>query len=357
MRKFSNLAGIVVLAMLLTGGSVFAASPAGQSVTLEANPLQEPEWQVMASAYGGRLLLSDSPEMVPADGIMYQDVVDGDARLFFHHVNATKQNKRMVVLFQNRGTEPATITVYQKGISGPGHNYLAIGKAVQSEYMKGFDISVLKAPARGGVSLVDEVVQPDMLLNGMYDFKTDKPVMVTVLMMPVDANVKKFAAGARVLPADQYRLRGTFEGRDRLFIPEKVYRPGRDGTVALTLADNHIDRYAWGIDATDGSKVQNYGNYGVVYKLYLPSDKEGKISYYLNPRGGVYAGAMGVKYRHAVLAPVDTPADKLVIGEGTEQEAAFIGTYDAGQSLWLTFSPPGASNLPVKLLLVPEEHK
>lgn len=311
----------------------------------------------MASVYGGKLILSDSPEMVSEDGIMYQDVVNGDARLFFHHVNATKQNKRIIVLFQNKGTEPAAITVYQKGISGPGLNYLAIGKAVQTEYMKGLDIHVLKAPAQGAVSLVDEVVQPDMLLNGMYDFKTDKPVMVTVLMMPTNASVKTFAAGAKVLPADQYRLRGTFEGRDRLFIPEKVYRPGQDGPVALTLADNQIDRYAWGIDATDGSKVQNYGNYGVVYKLYLPSEPKGKISCYLNPRGGVYAGSMGVKYRHTVLAPVDTPADKLLIGESTEQEAALIGTYDAGQSLWLTFSPPGASNLPVKLLLVPEEDK
>ncbi len=66
----------------------------------------------------------------------------------------------------------------------------------------------------------------------------------------------------------------------------------------MTLADNKIDDYVAGIDATDGSQVLNYGNYGVVYRLYLPSMSAGGAEFYLNPRGGIYAGVMGVGYRH-----------------------------------------------------------
>ncbi len=355
MKRFTKIAQIVAMSIMLTGGSVVALA-AGQTVSLPLDPLGQPEWQVTASGYGGKLLLSDSPEMVPADGITYQDVVQGDARLFFHHVNDTKIDKRIAVVFRNQGDQPAKITVYQKGISGPGYNYLDIGKAVQTQYMKGLDIQNLTVPAHGQVSLVDTVVKPNMLLNGMFDFTSDQPVLVSVMMLPKDMSIKRFLSQASVLPPDQYRLRGTFDGRDRLFIPGKVYDAAADGPVVLTLADNKIDQYLWGIDATNGSRVQNYGNYGVVYKLFLPSEHADKLSVYLNPRGGEYAGAMGVKYRHVTESPVNTPADRLSIGGRTEDgQASYVGTYDAGQSLWLTFSPPGASNLPVKLLIVPEQ--
>ena len=96
----------------------------------------------------------------------------------------------------------------------------------------------------------------------------------------------------------------------------------------------------------------NYGNYGVVYRLFITGDS-GATAYFLNPRGGAYAGAIGIKYRRQELPPVATPADALAMGDGTVTTLALIGQYEASQSLWLTFSPPGASNLPVRLVLTP----
>jgi hypothetical protein len=198
------------------------------------------------------------------------------------------------------------------------------------------------------------VLKPQMLVTEIYDFQTDQPVTVKVMMLPVDNDERTFAEHATVLPAGKYHLRGTFVGRDRLLVPFKVYDPASDGAVAVTLADNRIDRYLEGIDATDGSKVLNYGNYGVVYKLFLPTADGGDISYYLNPRGGGYAGAIGVKYRHVPQPPVPTPADRLYFGYTNLAELAPLGTFRSGESLWLTFSPPGASNLPVRLVIVPQ---
>lgn len=42
-----------------------------------------PEWEMKSSSLGGTLLLSDSPEMVESDGVLYQDKVEGSVRLFF----------------------------------------------------------------------------------------------------------------------------------------------------------------------------------------------------------------------------------------------------------------------------------
>jgi len=326
--------------------------------TVKLDGLNLPEWAVSTSSSGGKLLLSDSPEIVPDDGIMYQDIITGDTRLFFHHVNGTSKPKKIVVLLENSADKTVQVIVSQYGLGGPSYDYLEVGKKVQFDYLKGDDIYLLDVPGNEAVSLISRldqsIVQPNMLVNGMYDFKTDGPVNVKVMMMPIDADIRQFAASAKVLPADiaPYRLRGTFDGKDRLVIPGQTYDSKNHGTVAVTLADNKLDPYVTGIDATDGTRTTNYGNYGVVYKIFVPSMASGKMAYYINPRGGAYAGWLGVKYRHQEEYNIATPADKKSFG-ATGNDSAYIGTYEGGKSLWLTFSPPGASNLPIKLIIAP----
>lgn len=343
------------LAAVLAFG--FTAAAAAGPATFDI--LKLPEWRVTSSSYGGTLLLSDSPEMVSADGILYQDKVAGSARLFFHHVNAGPVAKRLVVLLENTDSEPALVTVHQYGLGGPGGDWMAVGKAAQTAYLAGGDIYLVEVPARGAASLStvleSAVVGPNMLVNGIFDFAADRPVNVKVMMLPLNADIFKFALHAPVLPPDAHRLRGTFFGKDRMLVPVKVYNPQEDGAVALTLADNDLDQYLEGVDATTGQRVVNYGNYGVVYKLFLPAEGCGKTAYYLNPRGGDYAGALGIKYKYVAAPPVATPATTTAFGNNKLTDFAYVGTFGGGESLWLTFSPPGASNLPVKLVLVPEK--
>jgi len=355
---------VPALVLVLSVNSLVLAADAGvlpKYPVGKLSVLQLPEWPVNSSAYGGKLLLSDSPEMVTDDGIMYQDTVEGDARLFFHHVNSTSTPKKIIVMLENSGDEPVNITVYQHGLGGPGYDYLAVGKKAQMDYLNGGELYIVEVPAHGTAELApalsNTVVENNMLVNGIYDFKTDRPVKVSTMMMPVDANVKAFAAQAKVLPADQQRLRGTFEHKDRMLVPDKAYSVKQDGTVVITLADHKIDKYVTGIDATDGSQVLNYGNYGIVYKLYVPSAFDGKVAYHLNPRGGDYAGGIGVRYQNRDHSVVPTPELSTSFGANTEKDIAFIGSFDGGQSVWLTFSPPGASNLPVKLLITPDKSK
>lgn len=349
--------GILPIIMAVVLQSTALAAPGQPTVMLKG--VQVPEWATKISSYGGNLVLSDSPETVPGDGIMYQDVVKGDTRLFFHHVNGTNVPKKIVVLLENATDNWAHITVSQYGLGGPSDDYLEVGKKVQLDYVKGAsEVYLLDVPGKEARSLIPSldttIVGPNMLVNGMFDFTTDQPVTVKVMMMPVDADVHEFAASAKVLPPDagEYRLRGTFPGKDRLVMPQPAYDPKINGVVGITLADNKLDPYVTGIDATDGTHTTNYGNYGVVYKIFVPTMADGKISYYLNPRGGQYAGWLGVEYRHREEYGMATPADQLSFGT-TVNESAYVGTFDGGKSTWLTFSPPGASNLPIKILIGP----
>ena len=349
MKKIKQLIAALSIAMLLPA-SVMATQLTPDEIRFL------PEWPVTITGYGGTLLLSDSPEIAPADGILYQDSVQGAARLFFHHVNGTKVNKKVVAVLENEGSQAAEVIVHRYGFAGPSFDYLRVGKEALTNYLKGSELYTVTVPAKGyallDASLDELVLKPDMLVNGIYDFMANSRVKVTVMMLPTRAHAGLAARTMPVLPTDKEKLRGTFAGMDKLVLPLKPYDSLEDGAVAITLADNKIDPYVIGIDATTGQPALNYGNYGVVYRMFFPG-KTGEVSYAMNPRGGLYAGSLGVKYQYKVLPPVLTPSDTLVMGEGTVTSLSAIGTFEADQSLWLTFSPPGASNLPVRIVLHP----
>lgn len=316
------------------------------------------EWKVTNNSLGGELLLSDSPEMVTADGILYQDTVKGNIRLFFYHVNATETSKRMDVSLENKSKETAHITVSRYSLGGPGYDWMEVGKEALTSYLAGSQGYQITIPPGGIVPLSADIsktaILPNRLINGIYDFTTDQPITVTVMMKPLLADSVEFSKTAKILPADNYHLRGTFTGANRQITSIHPYEPYWHGAMALTLADNKVDPYLTGIDATDGSKVVNYGNYGVVYQIFLPSKGEGKTAYYLAPMGGNYAGAIGITNPNVTRSPLATPVGTLYFGSDLTKDFALLGTYNSGEQLSFTFSPPGASNLPVKIVFVPQ---
>lgn len=345
---------LVGMVMINLGSATIAM--AAEPVGLDIDNL--PEWKVKNSSSGGKLILSDSPEMVASDGIMYQDKVEGTVRLFFYHVNATDTAKKMEVVLENKGTENAHIMISQSSLSNPGYDWLAVGKETLASYLDGKGRSQVTVPPGGVVPLslsISEIaVLPNMLINGIFDFTADHPVTVKVMMLPILEDSVAFSKAAKILPSDQWHLRGTFEGADRQISPVESYDPVRDGAVALTLADNTVDFYLNGIDVTDGTKVVNYGNYGVVYQILLPSKNTGKVAYYLVPMGGYYAGAIGINYPDKRVSTLATPQGRTYFGSDAQKEFAFLGTYNSGDALSFRFSPPGASNLPVKIVIMPQ---
>ncbi|QDR82596.1 hypothetical protein [Sporomusa termitida] len=352
-----NFVSKLVLVILLTGILGSSATAVALTITPGLNLDRLPEWEVTASSRGGTLLLSDSPEMVRGNGILYQDTVSGFVRLFFYHVNASRDVKKIAVLLKNQGEHTAQVIVRQATLGGPGNPWLKVGKETQSAYFGEKQAYRFSIPPAGvmplAASLEETAIVPNMLVNGIYDFEVDQPVTVTVMMLPVTESSIPYARTATVLAADECHLRGTFAGANRQITPVRDYDPAAGEITGITLADNEIDPYVTGIDATDGSAVLNYGNYGIVYEILLPAKPGGKVSYYLAPLGGSYAGAVGINHPEVNWSPVSTPRDRLYFGDNYKQDWEFLGTYDSGDPLSFTFSPPGASNLPVKIVIVP----
>lgn len=316
-------------------------------------------WSVESADVGGTLIFSDSPEAVGNDGILYTDTIQGKARILYYHLNNTDANKKIAVILENQSVDDTSVVITRGAMGGPSDDYLDVGKITQTKYFgeaKHESIFIDGHTKRLLQSQMDQtVVKPGQLVYGVFDFTAKNPVRVTVVMYPTDTDPYSFVDTAKVLPKDSQRLRGTFAGMDRVLMSEKSYDPQRDGAVYVTIGDNKADRYRTGIDATDGSIVTNYGNYGVLYSIHIPTNGRERTSYYLSPRGGVYAGAMTA--RSGILGAknlVLTPSGTTFFGEKPgRNDMADLGTYSNVSSLWFEYSPPGASNLPVDIILLP----
>ena len=341
---------LIVIVSLRNVSNVEAYGP------IKMDILKLPEWEMKNSSLGVKLLLSDSPEMVESDGILYQDKVEGTVRLFFYHVNAGQTAKKMQVVLENNGPEVAHVNVSQSSLGGPGYVWLAVGKETLTSYLSGKSSYQMSIPPGGVVPLSANIsntaVLPNMLIHGIYDFTVDHLINVKVMMLPLFEDDIKFSQIAQVLPADQCHLRGTFKGANRKISSVQAYDPVLYKAVGITLADNEVDPYLQGIDATDGTAVVNYGNYGVVYRIVPPGKNGWYISYYLAPMGGYYAGAIGINHPDVNWSPLATPGDRIHFGGDNQKDSGFLGTYDNSESLSFTFSPPGASNLPVKIVIL-----
>ena len=335
-------------------------------------------WPVESYDTGGTLIFSDSPEYVKEVGVLYRDTVMGDARVLYYHLNDTPQPKKVAVVLETEA-DLATVTVTRGAAAAPSTDYLQVGKATQIGYFDTHELNeriyVTKERPRLLVPAMNEtLLAPGQLVYGVYDFHANAPVRVSVIMYGADVDPFAFLRIARVLPRDEIALRGTFHGMNRVITAQKPYRPSMDGAVYFPIGDNLHDVYRHGIDATDGSSVVNYGNYGILYQINIPTMGRENTRYFLSPLGGVYAGAMRAESGGKRVL-LQTPAMRAYFGDQTLAESpnvvqareegllfltqytelSDLGMYAAGQPVEFEYSPPGASNLPVNIILMPEK--
>lgn len=323
---------------------------------------------------GGTLIFSDSPEYVKKNGILYTDTVSGDARILFYHLNDTGVKKKLAVIVENVYPAENKIEITRGGFALPDDNFLSVGKATQLIYMQNNFSDTIKL-AKGERKLfqadMDKVtINAGNLIYGVYDFTTLGPVKIYVMMYPNHSDPIKFLDIAEILPKDEHKMRGTFKRMNRTIRLKRTYDPKVDGIGYVKIGDNKLDIFKKGIDATDGEEVINYGNYGVHYTLEFRTKSSTRFC--LSPLGGYYAGAMRYYYGNKT-GTILTPSGKIFFGDKENKEplslknlreegkAVFtsqlelseLGTYSG--HVRFDYSPPGASNLPINIILLPAD--
>lgn len=305
---------------------------------------------------GPILLFSDSPEMVNDCGVMYRDTVQGKVRLFFHHVNDTDSTKQLALVLRNKNFfRPAVITVGRQGISKANKDWLRAGKEAQVDFFtkeqsRTFRLRGKKEFFTGKTGIR---IHPQELITGIVDFEFSKPIEVSFMMLPLKTDFNDAFEMYGILPPDQggHILRGTFPASDKLITINQVFDTDKNEVWGIKLADG--EHYVKGTDVTRKKPVVDYGDYGVVYDLKFKTTGSKATRVRFNPYGGVYAGYCDF-YAGDKLTRVLLPKETTAFGEKNHDEGTIVlGDIPAGKEGRIVFSPPGSSNLPVRIFLEP----
>lgn len=386
-RIAAMLAGVGVL------GGFFSPGSAEAGYRKVPEKYQEVDVQVLQS--GPTLLFSDSPEMVCENGILYKDIVEGEGRVFFHHVNGTKNTRKLAVLMRPVNKR-ATVTWGCRGIGDPDKLYYISARKGQARYFTDYKEFWKKArknelkekpdqrknagvqnsglPVYSFYQRVSDLplttlakgeylevlsqsrnmkhagarLKPEQLLTGMFDFHASQPVEIVIMMCSPEEDVERFSQEGAVLPMDEHPLRGTYRNADLTYIVKKPVQMKWYQARALCMAGSDDPYFLKGTDSVTGTQTVNHGNYGVVYHLIYSMAGENPIQLGINPWGGEFYGA-GLMLSEDKAEIINIPGKKLFFGKGDEVDTVFIHSPNHkrkdAEFIW---SPPGASNLPVR---------
>lgn len=286
-----------------------------------------------------KVMISNSPEVVREDGILYSDALSGENRLFYHHINGSKETKRIYLLAVNQGPEPVRLTVKKWGAAGPA-DPLSVGRAAAYRYL-GFDPRDARfLELRPGEKVVlnegtSAVVKPGQATHGIFDVNARGELLFAVVAVGSRDRLAEYEK-LPVLSRDGRHIRGTFLRANRN-MSVRLY--GRE-PARLVVADGEDDSFMRGKDGRLVSR--NKGNYGLSYRISIRS--KNRVGVLFSPRGGVFAGA-GAWDGEAFYLP-----NRGILQPKT---GAVIGVVEAGKEKVLEFIPPAGSYLPVNLVFIP----
>lgn len=325
---------------------------AGNPLTIPEDFQDYKEVKTDFFAEGPSLLFSDSPEMVYKDGILYRDQVEGKVRLFFHHVNAVSEKKLLAIVIKNTNQlKPVSFQVTRQGVAGKTTDWLLDGKNAEKNYFgsqkNNPQGSLGFGNSREILSGKGIILKNDELLTGIVDIKLEGKAELSVLMCDPRADWELFNEQSKIQPMDEHPLRGTFPKADWNYILKKELKLEPDEHWMLKLASDD-EGFIKGVDATTGLKAEDYGNYGVIYKVDFKVEGNRKVQFIINPIGGPFAGYGILENKTTGKRKLIALPEKTTYFGSTIEEAMEIAVLDKGDYRFI-WSPPGAGNLPIRL--------
>jgi PKD repeat protein len=291
------------------------------------------------------LLISDSPETIKESGILYQDTINGKARLYADHMNGTMDKLRFAILLRNPTDQPITVKTTNKGESVPSIYANLIGHVASVEFLQKNPSYETPLVVPAGQSIV-YVQMPDLFpaqgVNLIYDVETDGALEVSFVAGAVNSFPPNPLETYQRLAYDGH-VRGTFQGSDKRWDIDltTITEPSR-----LTIGDGKEDTYLQGYDTERQMEVVGMGNYGVVYKIH--ADKPRKMAVLLVAKGGPFKGPFLVNGQF-MMAPASGVISAF---KSIQVLARTTGTED---SFDIEFTPPAGSAFPIDLIFYPLE--
>lgn len=301
------------------------------------------------SMVDGTMIMSDSPEEVTREGILYRDVINGRGRLLIHHINKFSDSsvsggtKRLVVVAENKTNQPQTVTLTNKTIKGPVTDILYLGQKLLYDYLVGSAPEVITLKPGEKKYIYDSTTKwkQQTCISGLMDISTTGDVTFT--MAAVSAGTTLDTMSGMELFLQAVHPRGTFEGIGI------NYKLNLDGSKPTKLVlGNGEEEWVKGYDALMQDEAYNKGNYGVSYYITITATED--MGILLNPRANVFRGAIEWKGQGVY----NIPSSGTIFSNTAK--AVSLGTIKAGETKTFEYMLPNGSSAPVVIAFIPKSY-
>ena len=294
-----------------------------------------------------QLLVSDYPERLTADGVLFAATVDTRAAqrfLYYHYNPPNEPARRILVKITNTGATAAQLQVIES-LAGPGSNELEVGHNATRGFLvreRRNEGTVVSIPPNATINLIDHALPASMLVNGILQLRevAGFPLAVTLVAQDASAPLDRSVDSATLLSGGAPHARGVYP------VPDFF----ADYTYAVDGADLEIPIGTLPLpNLREGEALS--GDYGVRQSARIvivnPTRGPQSVALYANPRGG---GATGT----FIIDNVLVQAHRLPAFSKYKlwQETIAAGTY---RTLRVVTMPEGGSSYPLRLIVGPDD--
>ncbi len=325
---------------------------------------------------GPQYIISDDPEYIriPEAVVVREKVQPGSVRLYVYNVNAVqepvKMERKITAVIRNTGDSEMHLKILRYSSQKPSTDYFGIAKQGLVDYFNSVPHTNPVVIRPGEFAAIDEKlennrVKYDELVHGFYEFVIDQPGEISVVQ--TDPSVRGSDAAKRlteVHPSSRTNAgRGLFGVSNYLVTARDTIDTAQPASKII-VADGKLDPWVNGIDGSTGRIMNLAGNYGVIYDIEVNwKSTEGKGLALVT-----WNAMAGAKWCDGMVNAIKVSAGKFREGFVTvpSDKAYNTGNPDAVllqvflpdknskvQKIKITFTPPGATCLPVPLALIP----
>ncbi len=294
-----------------------------------------------------QLLVSDYPERLTANGVLFTATIDRTASqrfLYYHYNPGTEPGRRILVKATNPSSAPATVHLIT-ALAGPGSNEMEVGhNATKAFLVRALrnEGTVVTIPPNTTVNLVNHGLPPGQIVNGLVQVRevTGDPLNLAIVAQDANAPLDQSIDTTALLAGGAPHARGVYPVpafySDYTFFVDAPALEIPIGQLPLpNLREGEALAGDYGVEQSMRVVIVNTSRYGQAVALYA------------NPRGGAATGTFLID--NTLVQAHRLPAfSKYKIW----QETIAPNTY---RTLKVTTLPEGGSSYPLRLIFAQDD--
>jgi Pilus formation protein N terminal region len=313
----------------------------------------------LPSIQPSRLLVSDYPERLTANGVLFTarlDRAQAQRFLYYHYNPGTEPARRILLKAHNASGAPAIVQAID-GTAGPGVNEMEVGHLSTKRFLvheARNEGQVMTIAPGATMNLVDHPLPPQNVVSGILQLRlvSGDPIDLTLVAQDGLAPLDQSIDTTRLLAGGVPHARGVYPVPS--FVFERMYDvDGAD--LEIPIGQLPLPNLRQGEALSGDYGVQQTLNVVIVNQTRGPRS----IALYANPRGGRATGTFLIDgtlvQAHALAAFSRFKIWQETINAGTYRRIRVVTMPEGGSSypLRLTFAPddgsvpPGAPGSPI----------